>query len=193
MATLFNEYVFLLFIYFKCSSFAVIFFFCNLSVKTAVSSLSRLSSYFVLHHLYCRLFPSKNRGPMYLLPFFNFLIKMFWFSFVWVFFLVIIWGCSSSQTWIESASAVLFAQLWKRGFIGLWVLWKTNYPLTVSIEGNQPGSANQIHWSSVSVSTSMKAEVQAVFLICSIQVCVDMLPQSCQKWTSQQTLSKCHI
>lgn len=169
------------------------FFFCNLSVKTAVSSLSRLSSYFVLHHLYCRLFPSKNRGPMYLLPFFNFLIKMFWFSFVWVFFLVIIWGCSSSQTWIESASAVLFAQLWKRGFIGLWVLWKTNYPLTVSIEGNQPGSANQIHWSSVSVSTSMKAEVQAVFLICSIQVCVDMLPQSCQKWTSQQTLSKCHI
>lgn len=191
MATLFNEYVFLLFIYFKCSSFAVIFF-CNLSVKTAVSSLSRLSSYFVLHHLYCRLFPSKNRGPMYLLPFFNFLIKMFWFSFVWVFFFFF----SNYEVVVAHrlGSAVLFAQLWKRGFIELGgVLWKTNYPLTVSIEGNQPGSANQIHWSSVSVSTSMKAEVQAVFLICSIQVCVDMLPQSCQKWTSQQTLSKCHI
>lgn len=102
-------------------------FFCNLSVKTAVSSLSRLSSYFVLHHLYCRLFPSKNRGPMYLLPFFNFLIKMFWFSFVWVsfFFLVTIWGCSSLQTWICS---VICTVVKKRFYRTRWSPVKNELP-----------------------------------------------------------------
>lgn len=117
-------------------------FFCNLSVKTAVSSLSRLSSYFVLHHLYCRLFPSKNRGPMYLLPFFNFLIKMFWFSFVWVFFFsnyeVVVAHRLGLKVHLQC-----YLHSCEKGFIELdGVLWKSNYPLTVSIEGNQPGSAN---------------------------------------------------
>lgn len=77
MATLFNEYVFLLFIYFKCTS--SFFFFCNLSVKPA----PRFSRSYV-HISYFNISvavhpPLADRGRLYLLPFFNFLIKMFWF------------------------------------------------------------------------------------------------------------------
>lgn len=78
MATLFNEYVFLLFIYFKCTSSFFVIFLWKLQSP-------RLVDY--VHILYFNISVAvrslANRGPMYLLPFFNFLIKMFWFSSVW--------------------------------------------------------------------------------------------------------------
>lgn len=73
----------LLFIYFKCTSFTVILFsFCNPSVK-----LQSLRFVDYVHIWYFNISVAvrslANRGPMYLLPFFNFLIKMFWFTSVW--------------------------------------------------------------------------------------------------------------
>lgn len=93
MATLFNEYVFVLFIYFKCTSFAFIFLFVIFLWNLLLALVDSV------HILYLNISSVAvcylaDRGPLYLLPFFNFLIKMFSFSsFHLVLFKVHVWNC----------------------------------------------------------------------------------------------------
>lgn len=94
MATLFNEYVFVLFIYFKCTSFAFIFLFVIFLWNLLLALVDSV------HILYLNISSVAvcylaDRGPLYRLPFFNFLIKMFSFSsFHLVLFKVHVWNCN---------------------------------------------------------------------------------------------------